>query len=125
GTARYGDDIPEPRDLLHVYARPAERTRARITRMDLSAVRECKDVAAVVSAEDLVGTSNDIGEVFPGDLVFADGEVQFFGQPLFAVAAPSREQARRAAMRAEVEYEDLPAILTIEDALAADDMVVP
>src|SRR5690625_2005748 len=46
GTARYGDDIPEPRDLLHVYARPAERTHARITRMDLSAVREYKDVAA-------------------------------------------------------------------------------
>src|SRR5699024_6511128 len=64
-------------------------------------------------------------EVFPGDLVFADGKVQFFGQPLFAVAAPSREQARRAAMLAEVEYEDLPAVLTIEDALAADDMVVP
>src|SRR5699024_5365527 len=76
GTARYGDDIPEPRDLLHVYARPAERAHARITRMDLFAVRDCDDVAAVVSADDLADTSNDIGEVFPGDLVFADGEVQ-------------------------------------------------
>lgn len=125
GEARYGDDIPEPRGLLHVYARLADRARARVTRMDLAAVSQCDGVAAVVSARDLAATTNDIGPVFPGDQVFADGEVQFHGQPLFAVAAESIEAARHAAMQADIEYEDLPAILSIEQALEAGTEVVP
>jgi xanthine dehydrogenase large subunit len=125
GEAIYGDDMPEPRDLLHTYLRLADRAHARVTRMDLSKVRAAPGVAAVICAQDLAATTNDISPVFPGDLVFADGEVQFYGQPLFAVAAESREAARRAALLAEIEYEDLPAILSIEDALAANAEVVP
>jgi xanthine dehydrogenase large subunit len=125
GEARYGDDIPEPRGILHVYARPAERAHARVTQMTLDAVREAPHVAAVISAADLGQTRNDIGPVFPGDQVFADGEVLFHGQALFAVAADSIEEARSAAMRADIGYEDLPAILTIEDALAQNAEVVP
>lgn len=125
GEARYGDDIPEPRGLLHVYARLADRTHARITCMDLSPVFQSEGVVAVVSAQDLIATTNDIGPVFAGDQIFADGEVQFYGQPLFAVAAESLGAARRAAMQAEVEYEDLPAILSVEEALAANAEVVP
>ncbi|HLQ85805.1 MAG TPA: molybdopterin cofactor-binding domain-containing protein, partial [Salinisphaeraceae bacterium] len=125
GEARFGDDIPEPQGLLHAYARPAERTHARIISMDLAPVRAFPGVKAVVAAADLHATSNDIGTAFPGDLVFADGEVQYHGQPLFAVAADSRATARRAAMQAKIEYEDLPAILTIDEALAAQAEVRP
>ena len=125
GEAIYGDDIAEPRDLLHAHLRLADRAHARVTRMDLSKVRAAPGVAAVICAQDLAATTNDIGPVFPGDLVFADGEVQFYGQPLFAVAAESRAAARRAALLAQIEYEDLPAILSIEDALAASAEVVP
>jgi xanthine dehydrogenase large subunit len=125
GEAIYGDDIAEPRDLLHTYLRLADRTHARVTRMDLSKVRAAPGVVAVICAQDLAATTNDISPVFPGDVVFVDGEVHFFGQPLFAVAAESREAARRAAMLAQIDYEDLPAILSIEDALAANAEVVP
>jgi len=125
GQARYGDDIPEPRGLLHVYARPAARAHARITAMDMDATRAAPNVAAVVSAADLGQTTNDIGPVFPGDQVFADGEVLFHGQALFAVAADSIEDARRAAMQADIGYEDLPAILSIEDAIEHNTEVVP
>lgn len=119
GDAQYCDDLPEPRNLLHAYMGLATHTHARVTRLDLSKVRSAKGVKAVVSAVDLAATTNDIGCAGPGDLVFADGEVNFYGQPLFAVAATSREAARRATTLAEVDYEDLPAILTIEEALAA------
>jgi xanthine dehydrogenase large subunit len=125
GEAIYGDDIAEPRDLLHTYLRLADRAHARVTRMDLSKVRAAPGVAAVICAQDLAATTNDISPVFPGDVVFVDGEVHFFGQPLFAVAAESREAARRAAMLAQIDYEDLPAILSIEEALAANAEVVP
>ena len=125
GEARYGDDMPEPRGMLHCWLHLASRTHARIVRMDLSRVRLAPGVVDVICAADLAATTNDIGPVFPGDLVFAEDEVLFDGQPLFAVAATSREAARHATTLAEVEYEDLPAILSIDDALAANAEVVP
>ncbi len=57
--------------------------------------------------------------------MFAEQIVEYAGQSLFAVAAETRLQARTAAMQAVVEYEELPAILTIEDALKQNAEVLP
>lgn len=124
GEAVYVDDLPEPRDLLHAYVRLSERAHARLTRLDTSAVAASPGVAAVLTARDLPA-SNDVGPVVPGDPVFADGTVEYFGQSLFAVAAESIALAREAAARAVVAYEDLPAILTVEEALAQRAFVLP
>ena len=59
------------------------------------------------------------------DPIFATGLVQYAGQPLFAVAATAYGLARRAAARARVECEPLPAILDIRAALAAGSYVLP
>jgi len=124
GAARYVDDLPEPRDLLHAFVRLSERAHARVTKLDVSAVAASPGVAAVMTARDLPG-SNDIGPVLPGDLVFAEGLVEYWGQSLFAVAAESLDLARAAAFRADIGYEDLPAILTVEEALAQRSFVLP
>jgi len=124
GEAVYVDDLPEPRDLLHAYLRLSERAHARIVKLDAAPCRSAPGVAAVVTAQDLPA-ANDVGPVFPGDLLFADGKVEYFGQSLLAVAAVSREAARAASRLAVVEYEDLPALLTVEDALAAESFVLP
>jgi xanthine dehydrogenase large subunit len=124
GEALYVDDIPEPAGLLHAYVRLSERAHARITRLDVGAVAASPGVAAVMTARDLPA-GNDIGPVLPGDPIFADGLVDYFGQSVFAVAADTQENARRAAHRAEISYEELPAILTVEEALAARSFVLP
>jgi xanthine dehydrogenase large subunit len=124
GEAVYVDDLPEPRDLLHAYVRLSERAHARVTRLDTSPAAASPGVAAVMAARDLPA-AKDIGAVLPGDPVFADGEVTYCGQALFAVAAESIALARAAAMRAVVEYEDLPAALTVEEALRAQSFVLP
>lgn len=124
GEAVYTDDIPEPRNMLHVYVRLSERAHARLTKLDVDAVRAAPGVSAVMTARDLP-FGNDIGPVFPGDRVFAGEEVEYFGQALFAVAGESIDGARAAAMRAEIEYEDLPAVLSIEQALEHQAYVLP
>jgi hypothetical protein len=59
------------------------------------------------------------------DPLFADGEVRYHGQSLFAVAADTREAARHAVRLAKVTYEDLPALLDITAAkLSADGKTV-
>ena len=124
GTARYVDDLPEPRDLLHAAIGWSTRAHARLLSLDLGPVAAAPGVVAVMAAKDLPA-SNDIGPVLPGDPVFADGLVEYHGQSIFAVAAESVGEARRAARLAEVAYEDLPAVLTIEQALANESYVLP
>lgn len=119
GSAIYIDDMPEPAGLLHIAFGLSERAHAKITRMDLSAVRSAPGVVLVISAEDIPG-ENDVSPVIHDDKLFADGEVYCVGQSLFAVAATSLAAARAAAAKAVVEYQDLPAAIDIAAARAMD-----
>jgi xanthine dehydrogenase large subunit len=124
GSAVYIDDIPEPPGLLHLHVGQAGRAHARIRRLDLAAVRAAPGVVAVLTAADVPGR-NDISPFAGDDPMFAEAVVSFVGQPLFAVAAESLPKARAAAALAMVEYDDLPASLTIADARAAEAAIEP
>ncbi|MEX6508148.1 xanthine dehydrogenase molybdopterin binding subunit [Jiella sp. M17.18] len=121
GAARYTDDDPELPGTLQVFIAMSPRAHARILSVDLDAVRAAPGVAAVLTAADIPGV-NDYSPVFGDDPIFPpfEGEgaiVQYVGQPLFAVAADTWEAARAAALEAKVEYEDLPAAISIDDAV--------
>jgi len=124
GQARYTDDIALPGNTLHVVFGTSEVAHGRIKNMDLSAVRDAPGVVQVYTAADIPG-ENNYGPILHDDPIFTDDEVQFHGQPIFAVAADSFDAARRAAKLARIEYEILPAILDIPGALAADSFVLP
>lgn len=119
GRALYVDDLVEPKGCLHLALGLSERARARLVALDLEAVRAAPGVVLVLTGRD-PGASVDISPVHAGDEpVLPADEVVHCGQPIFVVAAETREQARRAARLARVVYEDLPAVLTIEAARAA------
>ena len=118
GTARYIDDLPEPPGLLHVAFGQSAHAHARLLRLDLAAVRAAPEVVAVFAAPDIPG-QNNVGPIAHDDKLFAEGLVECVGQSLFAVAAESRAAARRAARLAKVDYDPLPACITIAEARAA------
>jgi len=124
GLAHYVDDIPLPADTLHAAFGMGRIAHGRVVRLDLEPVKAAPGVVGVFAAEDVPG-ENNYGAAVPDDPIFAPGLVQYVGQPLFAVAAASYQQARRAARLAVVEYEPLPAILEIRAALAARSFVLP
>ncbi|GEQ98410.1 hypothetical protein JCM17844_20470 [Iodidimonas gelatinilytica] len=124
GAAFYVDDLPEPQDMLHLYAAQSPHAHARITSMNLDAVRQASGVVAVIRAADIPG-HNQIGAVFKDEPLLADGEVFYNGHPMFVVAAKSIEQARAAAALAKIDYEVLPAILGIKDAHEAQSYLEP
>ncbi len=124
GRAVYVDDMAEPPGLLHAFLGLSPHAHARIRSMDLTGVASVSGVAAVMAANDVPGV-NDVGPAFMGDPIFADGLVEYHGQSLFAVAADSLAQARRAAAKAVITYEILPPILTIDQALAAQAFILP
>ncbi|MFT5138978.1 MAG: xanthine dehydrogenase large subunit [Rhodothermales bacterium] len=124
GSAPYVDDLRESIQLLHAYVGFATIAHGTIRSIDLSDVRSYPGVHAVITAADIPG-HNDISPMHTGDEeTLASSTIEFLGQPLFAVAAESREIARKAVKKARVEYQELPAILDIETALASGSFVL-
>ncbi|KMW59233.1 Xanthine dehydrogenase, molybdenum binding subunit [Candidatus Rhodobacter oscarellae] len=119
GQARYVDDIPAPKGTLSLAFGLCEIARGRIAAMDIAAVRAAPGVVAVLVAGDLPA-ANDVSPSVHDEPLLAEGEVFYLGQPLFLVVAETHLAARKAARLGVVSYEELPAILTIDDALAAD-----
>ncbi len=124
GTALYIDDIREPEGTLHVALGLSPVARGRLKGLDLAAVRAAPGVVAVLTAADVPGR-NDISPANGDEPVFAEQEVLFHGQPVFAVVATTRDAARRAARLATFDIEEEPPSITVEDALARGETVLP
>ncbi|WP_102225131.1 xanthine dehydrogenase molybdopterin binding subunit [Acidimangrovimonas sediminis] len=119
GQARYIDDIPVPANTLHLAFGLSERAHAKVTVLDLGPVRAAPGVVAVIGPDDL-SPMPDCSPSIHDEPLLAMGEVHYAGHPMFIVVAESHLAARRAARLAMVTYEDLPALITIEQALAAN-----
>ena len=116
GKATYIDDIPTPANVVHVVPGLSTKAHARIVSIDLEHVKNFPGVLYVLTAQDVLG-ENQISPVGAGDEpLLAKDEVFYYGQPIFAVVAETRLAARKAARLAKIVYEDLPAVLSIEEA---------
>ncbi len=124
GEADYIDDLPELAGTLHCALGLSQQAHATIKSMDLSPVLEMPDVVDVVTVSDIPG-NNDCGAIINDDPIFADGVVQYVGQPLFAVLATNILAARRAAVKAVIEYDALPAILSVQESKAQQAFHIP
>ena len=117
GHAIYTDDIKEPYGTLHGAIGCSKKAHAIIKKIDLSEVWKSEGVISIIGHNDIPGR-NDVGPVFDGDPIFPSKKVEYYGQPLFAVAATSTELARRAVLKAKISYKDLKPIVTIQEALS-------
>ncbi|MFC0397577.1 xanthine dehydrogenase molybdopterin binding subunit [Paraburkholderia rhizosphaerae] len=125
GRATYTDDIPLVAGTLHAALGLSQKAHAKIVSISFDKVRATPGVVAVFTADDIPG-HNDCAPIVKGDdPVLADGVVQYVGQPVFIVVATSHDIARRAARRADIVYEELPAVLTAQQARAANQSVIP
>ena len=119
GAARYVDDIPMPANTLHLAFGLSSIAHGDITSVDLSAVRAAPGVVAVWDASDFP----DMPDCSPSahdEPLLAVGQIHYLGQPIFLVVATSHLAARRAAPLARIAYQARPALLTVDDALAAN-----
>ncbi|WP_028028438.1 xanthine dehydrogenase molybdopterin binding subunit [Gemmobacter nectariphilus] len=124
GQARYVDDMPLPANALHLAFGLSEVAHGRILSMDLSAVRAAPGVVAVLTAADLP-FANDCSPSAHDEPLLAVETVHYVGQPVFLVVAETHLAARKAARLGKTVYQELPAILTHDQALAADSRFGP
>jgi len=119
GEAQYCDDTI-PRSLeVHCALITSKKAHALIKRIDTTKAMTFPGVVGIYTAKDIPGR-NFVGEMPPGEELFASKEVHYVGYPIGIVAAETHEMARRAAEAVEVEYEELPAVLTIKEAIDAN-----
>ena len=124
GSATYVDDIPEVRGTLHAAPILSTAAYGQLRGIDASAALTMPGVRDVILAQDIPG--NSMLATFAGDEpIFASDTVQHVGQVVGLVVADTVMQARRAARKVRLDIEALPAILTIQDALAANSYVLP
>ncbi len=124
GSATFIDDMREPEGLLHLAVGGAPCASGQILGVDLDAVRFAPGVVAVLTAADIPG-KNDVGPVQHDDPVFITDRVDFRGQVVFAVAATTRDAARRAVKLGKIEAASGTPLVSVDDALAAESHVLP
>ncbi len=118
GRQRYVGDIPLE-GMLHVKLVHLDCARARIFSVDASEALALPGVVAVVTAADLPQPMPRFGPGYPDRPLMAVGETTFHGEPVAAVVAETLEAAREAARLVRVDHEQLPAVLSVEQALDA------
>jgi xanthine dehydrogenase large subunit len=114
GEAIYVDD--QTNGMLEVWPVCSPHARARILKRDATAARQMPGIKAVLLAEDIPGL-NDVGTKHDEPLL-ATNEVLFHSQLVALVVGETAEACRAAAEKVVVEYEPLPPVLTLQQALA-------
>lgn len=115
GTGRYTADLTRTGMLVAKF-KYAQVSHARITKIDVSAARAMPGVFAVVAADDVPDVRYT--DVIPDRTLFARDVVRFEGEVVAAVAALTAEIAEQATEAIVFEYEELPLVLDMAEAIA-------
>lgn len=119
GEAQYTDDIPAQKNELYGVLLLSTRAHAKILNVDHAPALELPGVFGWVDHHDLPDPkANWWGPPACDDMFFATDEVFTAGQPIGMVLADSAKHAEAGVRAVVVHYEDLPAIFTIEEAVA-------
>ncbi len=124
GKSVYIDDIPVHAGLLIGHVVYSTQAHARIKSINLSEAKKLKGVHAVLSCKDIPG-HNQLGPVIHDELCLAFDEVVCIGQAIVLIAADNEEIARHAESLIWIDYEPLPAILNLREAIEQNALIAP
>jgi xanthine dehydrogenase large subunit len=119
GKAVYTDDQRLPAGMLSLYPVLSPHARAKITKLDCTAAHEVAGLVTILTADDISG-ENNTGVIIHDEVMLPTDEVSYWGQVVVWAVGETEEAARQGAAKVIVEYEPLPAILSIQEAIAAD-----
>ncbi|MDP7623339.1 MAG: xanthine dehydrogenase family protein molybdopterin-binding subunit [Rhodospirillales bacterium] len=117
GRAQYTDDMTLP-GMLYGAIAVSPHAHANILSYNISAALEVPGVKAVITGDDYNWFRS--GGHVKDETLLAKGKVRYIGEPVAAVAARTQKAAEEAALLIQVEYEELVAVLSIDDAMNPD-----
>src|SRR5687767_10463687 len=127
GAARYAGDLSLP-GMLHAKIKRSNIAHANIRRIDTSKALAYPGVKAVLTHLNVprvrhYGSPHPRSASLACDQYILDNKVRYWGEGVAAVAASSEEIAEEALDLIEVEYEELPALISVEQALASSVLI--
>src|SRR5437773_10187604 len=117
GQALYAGDLRLP-GMAYAKVLRSPLPHARMRRIDASKAAALTGVVAVVNRDNLNVASNSFGAYVKDQQILATDKVRYVGDMVAAVAAVDEAITEEAVKRIDVEYEELPAVYTIEEALS-------
>jgi xanthine dehydrogenase large subunit len=124
GEALYLDDLPALRNELLVDVVGSPLAHGRIKSIDVAAAFQIEGIVAIYTHADVPG-ENTFGPVFHDEELLAKETCHYLGQPVVLLAATSRSALQAARVAVRIEMEALPAVLTIDEAIARQQFIVP
>ncbi len=121
GAAQFVDDLDFGPGLLHAALVESTHAHAKLRKVDVSAAEKAPGVVCVVTGKDVPYM---FGLYMQDRYIFAQDRVRFVGEQIAAVVAETPEAALRAAKLVKVDYEPLPAVLSLADALKKDAVLI-
>ena len=123
GKAIYTDDISEPKNLLHAVIGYSNCSKGVIKKIDYKDVLSSEGVIDIITEKDIEGI-NDVGPIFKGDKIFTSKNIEYYGQPIFAVIAKTNNLAKKAALKVKIDLKISKPIVSIEEALKKKSFVL-
>jgi CO/xanthine dehydrogenase Mo-binding subunit/aerobic-type carbon monoxide dehydrogenase small subunit (CoxS/CutS family) len=119
GQPIYTADLQRPR-MAYARILRSPLPHATIKHIDTTAAEHFPGVVAILTRGDLKDINPYLGPLVKDQAILALDKVRYEGDPIAAIAAETVEIAEEAIKLVRVEYEELPALLSMDDALAAD-----
>ncbi|SPO26453.1 probable xanthine dehydrogenase [Ustilago trichophora] len=126
GEAVYIDDMPPVANELHAGFVLSQRAHAVLKKVDATEALRMPGVVDFITYKDIPeGGSNIWNPPSMDETFFAEDKVYTVGQIIGVIVADTKRNAQAAAHKVQIEYEDLPHILTIDEAIAAESYFKP
>ena len=124
GEAKFTGDLALPR-MLYAKVLRSPHPHAKIINVDTSRAERLTGVKAVITGKDVAGIQmSRLFSSIKDEPLLAGDRVRYIGDEVAAVAAVDGDTAREALKLIEVEYEPLPAIFNLEEAMAQDAPII-
>ncbi len=117
GRAAYTGDIQLP-GLAYAKILRSPVPHARVTKVDASKAKELPGVVATLTRDDITDFNYKYGATYKDQSIVAVDKVRYVGDPVAAVMADDPDIAEAALELIEVDYEELPIVTSIEEAIA-------
>jgi len=125
GEARFLDDLPESPGTLHAALALSPVAHGVLAPLDLAPARAVPGVVAALGPRDIPGRNDISPSGLAAEVLFAEGKVEHWGQPLAVIVATTRDAAIAGAAALRPSIEALPPVLSVEAALEAKALLMP
>lgn len=124
GESKFIDDVSLPKDALYAAIFYSCIGHGEILNLDFTDAYSVPGVKAILTSMHIPG-ENQIGGVIADETLLAEDFVHYAGQPVAVVIADTQEEARKAAGKIKIDFEELPVVTDPREAFRLGDFIIP